>query len=70
MAHGPALTVLLTADQVRDKVRERAAALNTGYPVGWDPHEALVLNGASSVSPTSPSWIRTMSTWPSETPTF
>ena len=37
MAHGPALTVLLTADQVSDKVRERAAALNTGLSGGVGP---------------------------------
>ena len=39
------LTVLLTADQVRDRVRELAAEINTSYPAGRDPHLVSVLKG-------------------------
>jgi len=39
------LTVLLTADQVRDRVRELAAEINRSYPVGRDPHLVSVLKG-------------------------
>jgi hypoxanthine phosphoribosyltransferase len=39
------LTVLLTADQVRDRVRELAAAINRSYPAGRDPHLVSVLKG-------------------------
>ena len=40
-----ALTVLLTADQLRDRVRELAADINTSYPAGRDPHLVSVLKG-------------------------
>jgi len=40
-----ALTVLLTADQLRDRVRELAAEINTSYPTGRDPHLVTVLKG-------------------------
>ncbi|MCH7747149.1 MAG: hypothetical protein IH939_03545 [Acidobacteria bacterium] len=40
-----ALTVLLTADQIRDRVRELAAEINTSYPTGRDPHLVTVLKG-------------------------
>ena len=39
------LTVLLTVDQVRDRVRELAAEINRSYPVGRDPHLVSVLKG-------------------------
>ena len=39
------LTVLLTAEQVRDRVRELAAEINTSYPAGRDPHLVSVLKG-------------------------
>jgi hypoxanthine phosphoribosyltransferase len=39
------LRVLLTADQVRDRVRELAAAINRSYPAGRDPHMVSVLKG-------------------------
>ena len=45
MIDEPALTVLLTADQVRDRVLELAAQINTSYPVGRDPHLVSVLKG-------------------------
>ena len=45
MIDEPALTVLLTADQVRDRVRELAAEINASYPAGWDLHLVSVLKG-------------------------
>ena len=39
------LTVLLTADEVRDRVRALAAEINTSYPAGRDPHLVSVLKG-------------------------
>ena len=39
------LTVLLTADQIRDRVRELAAAINRSYPAGRDLHLVSVLKG-------------------------
>ena len=38
--------MLLTADQVRDRVRELAAEINTSYPAGRDPHLVSVLKGS------------------------
>jgi len=40
------LTVLLTADQIRDRVRELAADINTSYPAGRDLHLVSVLKGS------------------------
>ena len=45
MALDPTLTVLLTADQLRDRVRELAAEINSRYPPGRDPHLVSVLKG-------------------------
>lgn len=44
-AHEPALTVLLTADQIRDRVRELAADINRTYPAGRSLHLVSVLKG-------------------------
>ena len=46
MSDDRTLTVLLTADQVRERVRELAAAINSSYPVGRDSHLVSVLKGA------------------------
>ena len=40
-----ALRVLLTAVQLRNRVRELAAEINTSYPAGRDPHLVSVLKG-------------------------
>ena len=40
-----ALRVLLTAVQLRNRVRELAAEINTNYPAGRDPHLVSVLKG-------------------------
>ena len=45
MAREPTLTVLLTAEQLRDRVRELAAEINISYPAGRDPHLVSVLKG-------------------------
>jgi hypoxanthine phosphoribosyltransferase len=41
----PALTVLLTADQIRDRVRELATDINRAYPAGRRLHLVSVLKG-------------------------
>jgi hypoxanthine phosphoribosyltransferase len=46
MAHEPSLTVLLTAEQIRDRVRELAAEINEGHPAGQDLHLVSVLKGS------------------------
>ena len=45
MAYEPRLTVLLTADQIRDRVRVLAAEINARYPAGRDPHLVGILKG-------------------------
>ena len=40
------LTVLLTADQIRDRVGELATDINTSYPAGRDLHLVSVLKGS------------------------
>ena len=40
-----ALTVLLTADQIRDRVRALAAEINASYPAGRELHLVSVLKG-------------------------
>ena len=40
------LKVLLTAGQIRDRVRELAADINRSYPAGRDPHLVSVLKGS------------------------
>ena len=40
------LTVLLTADQIRDRVGELAAGINASYPAGRDLHLVSVLKGS------------------------
>ena len=45
MSDEPALTVLLTADQVHDRVLELAAEINASYPAGRVTHLVSVLKG-------------------------
>ena len=45
MPHEPALSVLLTADQIRDRVLELAAEIDASYPAGRHLHLVSVLKG-------------------------
>ena len=45
MAVAPGLSVLLTADQIRQRVDTLAAEVNRHYPPGRDPHLVAVLKG-------------------------
>ena len=46
MVRDPGVSVLLTADQIRQRVAELATEINTRYPSGRDPHLVAVLKGS------------------------